>query len=49
MEACLLADDTLSAESEELQRVVEEVYNACTRRKLKVNSGKSKVMILERR
>ena len=32
----------LFAESEEeLQRVVDEFYSVCTRRKLKVNAGKS--------
>ena len=40
---------TLSfAESEEvLQRVVHEFYSVCMRRKLKVNAGKSKVMVFE--
>ena len=49
--ACLFADDTvLLAESErELQRVVDEFYNVCRRRKLKVNVGKSKVMVFERK
>ncbi len=38
------------AESEgDLQRVVNEFYSACKRRKLKVNAGKSKVMVFERR
>ncbi len=32
-----------------LQRVVNEFYSVCKRRKLKVNSGKSKVMVIERR
>ena len=47
----LFADDTvLFAESEkELQRVVNEFYNVCTRRNLKVNCDKSKVMVFERR
>ena len=40
----------LFAESEkELQRVVNEFYNVCTRRNLKVNCDKSKVMVFERR
>ncbi len=48
---CLFADDTvLLAESEgDLQRVVEEFYSVCKRRKLKVNAGKSKMMVFERR
>ena len=47
----LFADDTvLFAESEEeLQRVVNEFYEVCKRRKLKVNCEKSKVMVFERR
>ncbi len=46
---CLFADDTvLLAESEgDLQRVVNEFYSVCKRRKLKVNAGKSKVMVFE--
>ncbi len=36
----------LLAESEgDLQRVVNEFYSVCKRRKLKVNAGKSKVMV----
>ncbi len=48
---CLFADDTvLLAESEgNLQRVVNEFYSVCKRRKLKVNAGKSKVIVFERR
>ncbi len=44
----LFADDTvLLAESEgDLQRVVNEFYSVCKRRRLKVNAGKSKVMVL---
>ncbi len=44
--ACLFSDDTvLLAESEgDLQRVVNEFYNVCKRRKLKVNAGKRKKM-----
>ena len=34
---------------EELQRVVCEFYSVCTRRKLKMNAGKSKVVVSERR
>ena len=47
----MFADDTvLFAESEmELQRVMDEFYSVCTRRKLKVNAGKSKAMVFERR
>ncbi len=32
-----------------MQRVVNEFYSVCKRRKLKVNAGKSKVMLFERR
>ncbi len=40
----------LLAESEGgLQRAVNEFYSVCKRRKLKVNAGKSKVMVFERR
>ncbi len=48
---CLFADDTvLLAESNgDLQRVVNELFSVCKRRKLKVNAGKSKVMVSERK
>ncbi len=48
---CLFADNTvLLAESEgNLQREVNEFYSVCKRRKLKVNAGKSKVMMFGRR
>ncbi len=48
--AGLYADDTvLLAESEGiLQRIVDEFHTVCKRRKLKVNAGKSKVMVFER-
>ncbi len=48
---CLFADDTvLLAESDgDLQRVVNEFYSVCKRRKLKASAGKSKVMVFERR
>ncbi len=48
--AGLNADDTmLLAETEGmLQRIVDEFDRICKRRKLKVNSGKSKVMVFER-
>ncbi len=44
-------DDTvLLAESKrDLQSVVNDFYNVCKRRKLKLNTGKSKVMVFERR
>ncbi len=47
--AGLYADDTvLLAESEGmLQRIVDEFDRLCKRRKLKVNTGKSKVMVFE--
>ncbi len=46
---CLSADDIISlAESEgDLQRIVNEFCSVCKRRKFKVHSGKSKVMVLE--
>ncbi len=42
--ACLFEDDTvLLAESkEDLQKVANEFYNVCKRRKLKVNAGKGR-------
>ncbi len=48
---CLFADDTvLVAESErELQRVVDQFHSVCSRKKLRVNAGKSKVMVFERK
>ncbi len=48
--AGLYADDTvLLAESEGmLQRIVDKFERVCKRRKLKVNAGKSKVMVFER-
>ncbi len=48
---CLLADDTvLLAENErELQRVVDQFHSLCRRRKLRVNAGKSKVIVFERK
>ncbi len=48
--AGLYADDSvLLAESEGmLQRIVDEFERVCIRRKLKVNTGKSKVMVFER-
>ena len=48
---CLFADDAvLFTESEkELQKIVNKFLSICTRRKLKVNVGKSKVMVFERR
>ncbi len=48
--AGLYADDTvLLAESDGvLQRIVDEFDRVCKRRKLKVNAGKSKMMVFER-
>lgn len=48
---CLYADDTvLFAESEQkLERMVNEFDKVCDRRELKVNAGKSKVMVFERK
>ncbi len=50
MVAGLYTDDiVLLAESEGmLQRIVDEFDRVCKRRKLKVNAGKSKVMVFER-
>ncbi len=49
--ACLFADDTvLLAESErDLQRMVDQFHSVCSRKKLRVNAGKSKVKIFERK
>ena len=49
--ACLFTDDTvLLAESErELQRVVDQFHSVCSRRKLRVKVGKSKMIVLERK
>ncbi len=51
MVASLFADDTvLLADSErELQKVVDEFYRVYVKRKLRVNTGKSKVMVFERK
>ncbi len=48
---CPFADNTvLLPESEwDFQRVVNEFYSVCKKRKLKVNTGKSKMMVFERR
>ncbi len=48
---CLFADDSvLLTESEwDLQRVINEFYGVCKKRKLKVHAGKSKVMVFEGR
>ncbi len=47
----LFADDTvlLTESKGGLQRIVNEFFSVCKRRKLKVNAGKSKVMVFERR
>ncbi len=49
--ACLFADDTvLLAESERnLQRVVVRFHSVCSRRKLRVDEGKTKVMVFEKK
>ncbi len=48
---CLSADETVFlAEGEVyLQRILNEFYSVCKWRKPKVNAGKSKVMVFERR
>ncbi len=47
---CLFANDTvLLVESErELQRVVDQFHKVCSRKGLRVNAGKSKVMAHEK-
>ncbi len=47
----LFADDTvlLAGSEGDLQRLVNVFSSVCKRRKLKVNAGKSKVMVFERR
>ncbi len=49
--ACLFADDIvlLAKNERELQRVVDPLHSVCSRRKLRVNAGKSKVMVFERK
>ncbi len=49
--ACLfVADTVLLLESErELQRVVDKFYSVCVRKKLRVNVGKSEVIVFERK
>ncbi len=51
MTACLLADNFVSlAESKgEHQRVVDQFHSVCSRRKLRVIAGKSKVIVFERK
>ncbi len=39
----------LAKSEEDLQSIVNEFYSVCKRRKLKVNAGKNKVMVSERR
>ncbi len=41
--ACLFADER------KLQRVVDQFHSVCNTRKMRVNAGKSKVMVFERR
>ena len=38
-----------SQSERELQRVVDQFHNVCSRRKLKANAGRSKGMVLERK
>ncbi len=47
----LFADDTLYHQESEkdLQKLVNEFNTVCVRRKLRVNEGKSKVMVFEKR
>ncbi len=50
MVACLFDDTMLLAKSEgELQRVVDQFYSVCVRRKLRVIIGKSINMVSERK
>ena len=48
---CLYADDAvlLAESAKDLQRVVTDFDRVCEKRKLKVNAGKCKVMVFERR
>ena len=48
---CLFADDTVlfTKSEQELQRVMDEFYSVCMRRKLKANAELSKLMVFERR
>ncbi len=39
----------LAGSERELQRVVDQFHNVCKRRNLRVNAGKSKVMVFEKR
>ncbi len=47
----VFADDTvlLTESGRELQRVVDQFHSVCSRRKLRVNARKSKVMVFERK
>ncbi len=50
MKLNVVDDIVLLAESKrELQRVVDQFYSVCSSRKLRVNAGKSKAMLLERK
>ncbi len=48
---CLFAKDTvlLAERKGDLQRVVNEFHRVCMRRKLKMNAGKGKMMLFERK
>ncbi len=48
---CLFADDTvlLAGSERYLRRVVDQFYSVCSKRKLRVNTGKSKVIVFERK
>ncbi len=49
--ACMFADNTvlLLGSERELYTVVDEIYSVCVRRKLRVDDGKSKMMVFERK
>ncbi len=49
--ASLFGNDTvlLADRERELQQVVNEFYRVCVRRRMRVNAGKSKVMVFERK
>ncbi len=51
MAACLFADNTalLAGSEKEIQRVVGQFHSMCSRRRLKVNAGKSRIMVFERK
>ncbi len=51
MTTYLFANDTalLAENVRDLQKIVDHFHNVCSRKKLRVNAGKSKVMVFGRR